>query len=92
MTPRIRAALLSGMLLVLTSAFIVHAQDIPRISKEELKAELGNPYLILLDVRIDKDWDPSETKIKSALREDPLKVEEWIGKYPKDKKIVLYCA
>ncbi len=92
MISKMKMAILVGTLLVLTAAFIVHAEDVPRISKEELKAELGNPDLIIIDVRIDHDWTPSDVKIKGAVREDPLKVEDWVGKYPKDKKIVLYCA
>jgi len=38
------------------------------------------------------DWDSSQWKIQGAQRQLPMEVKEWIGKYPKDKKIVLYCA
>ena len=29
---------------------------VPRMPKEELKALLGNPDLVIIDVRLDKDW------------------------------------
>lgn len=89
---RIKAAVLAGVVLVMMTAFAVHAQDVPKISKEELRAELEKPDVTIIDVRTDHDWITSEWKIKGALREEPQKVEEWIGKYPKGKKIVLYCA
>jgi hypothetical protein len=66
--------------------------EAPRMSKDELKAMLGSPDLILLDVRYNKDWTDSDSKIKGAVREDPKLFESWANKYPKDKTIVLYCA
>ena len=67
-------------------------EEFPRMTQDELKAMLGSPDLVLLDVRIGGDWDASELKIKGAVREDPIKVDPAAGKYPKDKTLVLYCA
>jgi len=66
--------------------------DAPRMTKEELKALLGNPDLIIIDVRLGKDWVDSDLKIKGAVREDPKAAETWANKYPKDKTLVFYCA
>jgi predicted sulfurtransferase len=71
----------------LASAF---AADPPRISKEELQAMLGNPDLALIDDRSDADWTAGEFKIKGAVREEPGKVDAWMGKYSKEKTIVFY--
>lgn len=68
------------------------ASDVPRMTKEELKAMLGNPDLVILDVRAGRDWKSSESKIKDAVREEAGKVDSWAGKYDKDKTYVLYCA
>lgn len=69
------------------------AEEAPRISMEEIKGMMGNPDLIVLDVRYGKDWDDSKEKIKGARREDPKKsTKGWADPYPKDKTIVLYCA
>ncbi len=66
---------------------------VPRITKEEVKSMIGNPDLIILDVRAAQDWKDSEWKIKGAVREDRRgKSNEWMDKYPKDKILVLYCA
>jgi hypothetical protein len=66
--------------------------DAPRMEKEELKALLGSPDLILIDVRFGKDWSESDRKIVGAVREDPQEFDMWKGKYPKTKTLVLYCA
>jgi hypothetical protein len=67
------------------------AADAPRMSKEDLKSKLGDPEVIILDVRASGDWDSSSTKIQGAIREDPNKsAKSWADKYSKDKTIVLY--
>jgi rhodanese-related sulfurtransferase len=68
------------------------AAEAPRMEKEQLKAQLGNPDVVVLDVRALTDWVMAKEKIKGAVRENPRDVEDWSGKYPKDKTIVLYCA
>ena len=69
------------------------AADVPRMSKEDLKSRLGNPEVMILDVRASGDWANSRTKIQGAVREDPNQsAKSWADKYSKDKTIVLYCA
>jgi rhodanese-related sulfurtransferase len=68
------------------------AQDVKRMTIEELKGRLGNPDLVIVDVRRDGDWKSSNVKIKGAVREDQDKVDAWMNKYPKDKTLVFYCA
>ena len=64
---------------------------VPRMTKEELKLLLGNPEVVVLDVRIADEWKKSDRKIKSAVREDPEKdFKTWASKYPKDKTLVFY--
>jgi rhodanese-related sulfurtransferase len=62
------------------------------ISKDQLREELTKPDVIVIDVRATHDWDSSQWKIQGAQRELPAQTKEWMGKYPKDKTIVLYCA
>ena len=68
------------------------SEDVPRITKEELKEKLGNPDVVIVDVRIGKDWKASEFKIKGAVRADPKKITSWAEKQEKEKTLVLYCA
>jgi hypothetical protein len=68
------------------------AAEVPRMEKEELKANLGNSEAVIIDVRAYTDWLLSGDKIKGALREDYRNFEGWSAKYSKDKTLVLYCA
>lgn len=67
-------------------------QDVPRMTKEEVKRVLGSKDLVIVDVRQPKDLDQSNSKIKGALREDPNNVGAWAEKYPKDKTLIFYCS
>jgi predicted sulfurtransferase len=68
------------------------AAEAPRVDKETVKGWLGNPQVIIVDVRAGNDWQDSKTKIKGAVRQDPKAVQTWAASLPEDKKIVLYCA
>jgi hypothetical protein len=85
-------SLVMGLVLSGLITSMAVAGDVPRISKENLKSQLDNPGVVLLDVRTEGDWKSSDKKIKGAVREDPADVESWVNDYPKDKTIILYCA
>ena len=68
------------------------AGDVGLMTTDELKQQLGSSDIIVLDVRAGRDWSSSEFKIKGAVRENPSDFENWSSSYPKDKKLVLYCA
>ena len=74
------------------SALAAAAAEAPRITKEEVKEMLGNPAVIIIDVRSGGDWSGSNVKIQRAVREDPESVDSWIDRYPKDKTLIFYCA
>lgn len=68
--------------------------DVPMMTKVELKAMLGNPGLVMLDVRLGRDFIFSDLKIKGADR--PLDMGHVTpAQFPentKDKTLVFYCA
>ena len=67
--------------------------EAPLMTKERLREMLGNPEVIILDVRVDREWGESKAKIQGAIREDPWKgIESWAKKYPQEKTLVLYCS
>ena len=68
------------------------ASEVPRMTKEELKTNLDDPDVVIVDVRVGKDWKGSEFKIKGAVRGNPTEFSSWAEKYPKGKTLVLYCA
>lgn len=85
------AVVLSVVVMKILASMAV-AQEVPKITKEEVKGMLDNAEVIILDVRLGRDWEDSKLKIKGAIREDPRKVSSWIDKYAKDKSLVFYCA
>jgi rhodanese-related sulfurtransferase len=68
------------------------ADTVPTMTKEELNTKLDSADIVIIDVRVGKDWTASELKIKNAVREDPENVDAWLNKYAKDKTFILYCA
>jgi rhodanese-related sulfurtransferase len=73
-------------------ATFTRSADVPRMTKDELRAMLGNSDPVIIDVRAQRDWEESDLKIQGAIREDPEAVDSWANKYPKDKALVFYCA
>lgn len=92
MKKRLFIAPLLIFLMVGIMTTFARSADVPRMTKDELKAMLGNSDLVIIDVRFQKDWAEGDSKIKSAFREDPESVKSWAEKYSKDKTFVLYCA
>lgn len=69
-----------------------NATAVPRMPVNELAKQLGNPDVVIVDVRRQKSWWSSTNKILTAAREDPLKVSHWYTTYSKDKILVFYCS
>lgn len=70
----------------------VTAERVPTMSVEDLAARLSQGEVVVIDVRMEVEWQSSNQKIKGAVWEDPRYFAQWAVKYPKDKTIVLYCA
>jgi len=79
----------------LFTTFAISA-DVPRMTKDELKAMLGNPDLLILDIRPGRDYMFSDSKIKGADRPYGMTMGHITpSQFPskdKDKTIVFYCA
>ena len=81
----------SGLLTSLSSMPTSGNDDL-RITVDQLRKMLGNPDLIVIDVRDPLSWKKSDLKIAGAVREDYKKVDEWAKDLSKEKTFVLYCA
>lgn len=68
------------------------AGNVRLMTSTELKNMLGSKELVVLDVRSGRDWSTSELKITGAIRANGDDFNSWANSYPKEKKIVLYCA
>lgn len=95
---RIRSMVITLLLGVSVTFFGLGAQldaatnPVPNMTKEELKTALDDPNVVIVDVRLGKDWKASESKIKGAIRVDADQVLSLADQYPKDKTLVFYCA
>jgi len=64
--------------------------EIPRVTKEELKAMLEKGKVTLIDVRIEEQWRTSDQKLPGAVHEHPFEAKVWAAKYSKDEPLILY--
>jgi len=89
---RIRAIMALAFLILIGCAEKWSIQlRVPRMTKEELKSLLGNPDVIIIDVRVEEEWKEGKWKIQGAVREDSERdINTWVNKYPKDKSLVFY--
>jgi hypothetical protein len=88
-------AVSGGLFLLLASVLLVSAAtavEPVRITKEELRARMSVPGIVVVDVRIGAGGIQSDRKITGSVREDPLHVNAWAPRYAKDQPIVLYCS
>ena len=83
------------VVLLLTLSFLsavpIFAASVPTMNKDELKSLLGSDNLVILDVRLGRDWSSSEFKIKDSVRMTDSDLS-MVEKYPRDATLVLYCA
>lgn len=74
----------------LASASAAKPGDIPKMTKEQLKDKLDDSEVVVVDVRVGKDWSASDSKIKGAVRYEPKKAKDWAKDLDKNKVYVLY--
>ena len=93
-----RTSLLTGAFLTMAALSwlvpvpaIAADDNAPRITKEQLKAKLGEPSVTVIDVRYKANWKKSNQRVAGAVREDPNEISSWAGKYKKDQVLVFYC-
>jgi rhodanese-related sulfurtransferase len=68
------------------------ADTVSVVTKEAVKEWMDTGPVTILDVRQGRDWTASEVKILTAQRVDPGNFSAWKDTYPKDTRLVLYCA
>lgn len=85
-------ALVGALLLLPLGATLAAEPEVKSVNPAALKGMLGDPQLLVIDVRTPSAWADSKNMIKGAMRQDPGKVPTWAKTLSKDKKIVLYCS
>ncbi len=68
-------------------------KSVTKISARELEQLISDQSPItIIDVRLPKDYDASQTKIKGAIRIVPKELKWRLNEITRDKQVVLYCA
>ncbi len=88
---KIMTALLA-VLFIWPLSVVIAKDTVSIVSKETVKTWLDTRAVTILDVRQERDWTASEFKIASAVRVDPNNISAWKNRFPRDRKLVLYCA
>lgn len=68
------------------------SSSVATITKEELKELSETEKILIVDVRTGRDWSTSEFKIKNAIRLEGKDVSSIEKSYPKEQKVIFYCA
>ena len=71
---------------------VASADTVSVVTKETVKEWMDIKPVTILDVRQGRDWTASEFKIMTARRVDPGNFNAWKDTFPKDTRLVLYCA
>jgi rhodanese-related sulfurtransferase len=87
-----RCALLLVGLALACAGPVPSQAEVPRMTKEDLRARMGSADVVVIDVRAGGDWTRATEKIAGAVREEPGAEAAWAPKYPKDATLVFYCA
>lgn len=85
------AVILMLIALAAYSAMPTTVEQVPRLSKEAVKAMLGKPDVVIIDGRYIKQYEQSDKKIPGAVFVNAENLEEFFKKYPKkDATYILY--
>ena len=97
MKKKLLVALMLIFLTIGLFATFALSADVPGMTKDELKAMLGNSDLVIFDVRMGSDYFSSDLKIKGAVRPPdmghvtPTQFSTDVRDL-RDKTFVFYCA
>jgi hypothetical protein len=68
------------------------ANDVPRMDADDLLDQLGEPHIVVIDVRSAGSWDDSGEKITGAFRATHFDAQSWAKDLDRSKTYVLYCS
>ena len=92
----------SCMILSLATALILMAltgstappssvEQVPRLTKEQVKDMLGKPDVVIVDIRFIKQYEQSDSRLPGAVFVQPESFDEFVKNFPKkDNTYVLY--
>ena len=95
MNPRVCLILFCSTALILValtgySAPPSSVEQVPRLTKEQVRDMLGKPDVVIVDIRFIKQYEQSDRKLPGAVFVQPENFDEFAKNNPKDKTYVLY--
>jgi len=73
------------------SAMPTTVEQVPRLTKEQVRGMLGKPDVVIIDGRYIKQYEQSDKKIPGAVFVNTENLEEFVKNYPqKDRTYILY--
>ena len=84
----VSTALVLSFLIIMPAAAL--QEQVPGITKGLLRTILDKPDVVIVDVRLEKQWKITKSKIKGAVWENPKKLDSWADKYSKDLTLIFY--
>jgi hypothetical protein len=95
MKPRVCLILFCSTALILValtgySAPPSSVEQVPRLTKEQVRDMLGKPDVVIVDIRFIKQYEQSDRKLPGAVFVQPENFDEFVKNQPKDKTYVLY--
>jgi hypothetical protein len=83
----------AGLILSLTPVVSKAADNVPRITIQELKEKMDRAEnIVILDVRSGEDYASSKVKITGAIRIPLDQIAARSKELPAEKEIIAYCA
>ncbi len=66
-------------------------EQVPRLTKEQVRDMLGKPDVVIIDIRFIKQYEQSDRKIPGAVFVQPENFDEFVKNHPqKDRTYILY--
>ncbi len=91
--PILISALVAVLLLIALAAYSAMpttVEQVPRLTKENVKEMIGKPDVVIVDIRYIKQYEQSDKKLPGAVFVQPEDFDEFVKNQPKDKTYVLY--
>ena len=91
--PILISALVAVLLLIALAAYTAMpttVEQVPRLTKENVKEMIGKPDVVIVDIRYIKQYEQSDKKLPGAVFVQPEDFDEFVKNQPKDKTYVLY--
>jgi len=66
-------------------------EQVPRLTKEQVRGMLGKPDVVIVDARYIKQYEESDRKLPGAVFVEPEKIDDFVRSHPKkDDTYILY--